>query len=249
MPSVQLQDVPRQDLGEHLGLWQNDDQTSKDELDKKLARTPTSFLSLCWLLSLTSNLLSSSVEQAAYTYSLQDPASRPDAFEPSSSDPEPESDTSTYSSQRRRKQRVRQARKARAAAKPRMSIMSNSWYDVPPLDHSGFYDYGEDATLNVNGKRVNGVAEGHDVVNEKRKMLWDSGVRWDMVSGKVVVQEALDLRLSVGELMERGGVNNDGVDWEDNEDEGETESEEEEDDEAGRQEEEEEEETMDEDDG
>lgn len=39
VPSVQLQDVPRQDLGEHLGLWNNDDQLSKDELDEKLART------------------------------------------------------------------------------------------------------------------------------------------------------------------------------------------------------------------
>lgn len=131
-----------------------------------------------------------------------------------------------------------------------MSIMSNSWYDVPPLDHFGFYDYGEDEE--TNGRRVNGDAEGRGV---KAKVLWDSGVRWDPMNGRVVVQEALDLRVSVRGLMERGpSVSADGGTHDPDlfvgEDEGETESDGEggEEDEEMVKEEEEEEETMDEDD-
>lgn len=125
-----------------------------------------------------------------------------------------------------------------------MSIISNSWYDVPPLDHFGFYDYGE-------SERVNGGGQGKGSEKGKGKMLWDSGARWDMASGRVVVQEALDLRLSVGEMMGRGPNGEPyygDLGGEDDEDEGETESDGEEDDEVVKQEEEEEEETMDEDD-
>lgn len=37
-PSVQMQDVPRESLAQHLGLGK-DDETAKDELDEELART------------------------------------------------------------------------------------------------------------------------------------------------------------------------------------------------------------------
>lgn len=140
------------------------------------------------------------VDQAAHTYSLRTPLTQPDGFEPqsssSSSDTEPESDASTYSATRRRRQRVKQARKARMAAKSRMSILSNSWYDVPPLDHFGFYDR-DTSEEDSNAGKASAARKG--------ATLWHSGVRWDPQRGEVVVQEALDMRLGIGDIMERGG--------------------------------------------
>ncbi len=37
-PSVGLHDVPRESVGQHIGLMTNDDTLSRDELDDKLAR-------------------------------------------------------------------------------------------------------------------------------------------------------------------------------------------------------------------
>lgn len=38
-PSVQLQDVPRENLGDHLGVWQKNEREAQDELDLTIARS------------------------------------------------------------------------------------------------------------------------------------------------------------------------------------------------------------------
>lgn len=42
-PSVGLHDVPRESVGDHLGLTR-DDHASRDELDDRLAREPSAYL-------------------------------------------------------------------------------------------------------------------------------------------------------------------------------------------------------------
>ena len=77
-----------------------------------------------------------------------------------------------------------------------MSIMSNEWYDVPQLSHFGYYDRGNVETVGSN--------------KSGRLTFFDSRLRWDIDARKVVTNS--DIRLSVKNLMEKGGSKNDVVD-------------------------------------
>jgi histone deacetylase 1/2 len=86
----------------------------------------------------------------------------------------------------------------RSRQKKRMSIMSNEWYDLPQLNHFGHYDRG------------NVEMAGNNKSNRLR--FFDSRLRWDIDARKVVPNS--DIRVSVKNLMEKGGSKHDVVDME-----------------------------------
>jgi histone deacetylase 1/2 len=79
-----------------------------------------------------------------------------------------------------------------------MSIMSNEWYDVPQMNHLGYYDRG-------NGETVGNSKSG-------RLRFFDSKLRWDVDARKVVANS--DIHLSVKNLMKKGGSKQDVVELE-----------------------------------
>jgi len=117
---------------------------------------------------------------------------------------EPDSDESEdieshrYDSADSSASRSRQGRLQRSRQKKRMSIMSNEWYDVPQLNHSGYYDRG------------NAEIAGSNKSNRLR--FFDSRLRWDIDARKVVPNS--DIRVSVKNLMEKGGSKHDVVEME-----------------------------------
>ena len=117
---------------------------------------------------------------------------------------EPDSDESEdieshrYDSADSSASRTRQGRLQRSRQKKRMSIMSNEWYDVPQLNHYGNYD------------RSNIEMAGNNKSNRSR--FFDSRLRWDIDARKVVPNS--DIRVSVKNLMEKGGSKHDVVDME-----------------------------------
>ena len=85
--------------------------------------------------------------------------------------------------------RTRQGRLQRSRQKKRMSIMSNEWYDVPQMNHFGYYDRG-------NGETVGNNKSG-------RSRFFNSKLRWDVDARRVVANS--DIHLSVKNLMKKGG--------------------------------------------
>ncbi|KAI0265212.1 hypothetical protein BC834DRAFT_880589 [Gloeopeniophorella convolvens] len=176
-PSVGLHDVPRESVGQHLGLTTDEDSTSRDELDDKLA------------------------QHARYVYQLQEI----DAHEPDSDESE-DFDAYRYDSADSTASRNRRNRQQRSRQKKRISIMSNEWYEVPQLNHFGYYNPANDE----NGRG--------SVLGKPR--FFESRLRWDIDARRVVANS--DIRLSVRNLMERGGpkadvmdVDEDGIEEED----------------------------------
>ncbi|KAH9965753.1 histone deacetylase [Russula dissimulans] len=166
-PSVGLHDVPRESVGQHLGLMTDDGIQSRDDLDEKLA------------------------QHARYVYQTQEA----DAREPDSDESE-DLEFHRYDSADSTASRSRPGRSQRSRQKKRMSIMSNEWYDVPQLNHLGYYDSG-------NGETVSNNKSG-------RLRFFDSRLRWDVDARRVVANS--DIRLSVKNLMEKGGSKHDMVD-------------------------------------
>ncbi|KAI0053789.1 hypothetical protein FA95DRAFT_1508429 [Auriscalpium vulgare] len=161
-PSVGLHDVPRESVGQHLGLHR-DEAESRDELDDRLA------------------------QHARFVYQLQEA----EAPEPGSDDSE-DFDSHRYDSDDSSSSRRRRTRPQRPRGKKRMSIMSNDWYEVPPLNHFGYYENGEE--------------HEHDGVAAARPRFFDSGLRWDPDARKAVVNR--EFGVSIRDLMERGGMSN-----------------------------------------
>jgi histone deacetylase 1/2 len=85
--------------------------------------------------------------------------------------------------------RSRQGRLPRSRQKKRMSIMSNEWYDVPQMNHFGYYDRG-------NGETVGNNKSG-------RLRFFDSKLQWDVDARRIVANS--DIHLSVKNLMKKGG--------------------------------------------
>ena len=79
-----------------------------------------------------------------------------------------------------------------------MNIMSNEWYDVPQLNHFGYYDRGNDENVSNN--------------RSGRIKFFESRLRWDADVRRVVASS--DIRLSVKNLMEEGGSKHDVIDME-----------------------------------
>ncbi|THH14176.1 hypothetical protein EW146_g6128 [Bondarzewia mesenterica] len=156
VPSVAMQDVPRESIGEHLGFFRDDEMDARDELDDRLA------------------------QHSRFVYKLQEPEV-PEPPTDESDDVDSYRYDSDESSSSRRPRRLNRARQ-----KKRMSIMSNEWLDVPPLDHFGYYDRGSHPNAEL-GKRK----------------FFDSGLKWDAGARRVVMD--YDRRVSVGEAMESGG--------------------------------------------
>ncbi len=117
---------------------------------------------------------------------------------------EPDSDESEdieshrYDSADSTASRSRQGRLQRSRQKKRMSIMSNEWYDVPQMNHFGYYD------------RANGETVGNN--KSSRLRFFDSKLRWDVDSRKVVANS--DIRVSVNSLIKNGGPKHDIVELE-----------------------------------
>jgi histone deacetylase 1/2 len=171
----------------------DDGTLSRDELDEKLARKlPTN----------TADGANPSSEHARYVYLMQEADTR----EPDSDESE-DIESLRYDSADSTASRSRQGRSQRSRQKKRMSIMSNEWYDVPQMNHFGYYDRG-------NGETVGSNKSG-------RLRFFDSKLRWDVDARKVVANS--DIRVSVKNLMKKGGSKHDVVELEEDgmeEDEG-----------------------------
>ncbi|KAF8967453.1 hypothetical protein BDZ97DRAFT_1803400 [Flammula alnicola] len=123
-PSVQMQDVPKTSVGEHLGFGK-DEEEGRDELDDRLA------------------------QHSRHVYNLQDTESTVDSEESDSSDTDGSSSTwrrtpyraSSVSRAIRRYPSVQLY--TSAAERKRMSIVTGKYYDIP-IQENGFehYDYG-----------------------------------------------------------------------------------------------------------
>ncbi|KAI0068482.1 histone deacetylase RPD3 [Artomyces pyxidatus] len=157
-PSVGLQDVPRESVGRHLGLMDDDESESKDELDDRLA------------------------QHARFVYQLQES----EAPEPASDESE-DVDSYRYDSDDSSTSRRRRARGTRSRQKKRMSIMSNDWYDVPQLNHFGYYEGADDSNGGPIGK----------------PRFFESGLLWNADARRAMITP--DFGVSVRDVMERGG--------------------------------------------
>lgn len=126
-------------------------------------------------------------------YQLQEAETR----EPNSDESE-DLDSHRYDSADSTASRSRRGRQQRSRQKKRMSIMSNEWYEVPQLNHSGHYDRGNDENVGSN--------------KSGRIKYFESRLRWDTDVRRVVASS--DIRLSVKNLMDRSGSKNDAMDME-----------------------------------
>lgn len=130
-PSVGLQDVPRESVGEHLGIGDAYEQGPLDDLDEQLAREyhRTSFMQYPH----PTHLLPSA-EHAKFVYNLQERAAHSD------SDSDYDSDTSLARARTRGGSGPRSIR----SGKKRMSLLTGEYYDVPRLGEggNGHYDLG-----------------------------------------------------------------------------------------------------------
>ncbi|KAF8975988.1 hypothetical protein BDQ17DRAFT_1441288 [Cyathus striatus] len=116
-PSVQMQDTPRESVGQHLGFAPVDEQVPRDDLDEKLA------------------------QHARYVYNLQE-SDTLSSSSPSSSEDEWDSDSSTSS--RRRRVNAASASAFKSTPRKRMSLLTGQYYDVP-VHEAGYehFDYGK----------------------------------------------------------------------------------------------------------
>jgi histone deacetylase 1/2 len=133
------------------------------------------------------------LEHGRYVYRLQEA----DAREPDSDESE-DFESHRYDSADSTTSRSRQARQQRSRQKKRMSIMSNEWYEVPRLNHLGYYERGNDENVGNN--------------RSGRLRFFDSRLRWDVDARRVVPNS--DIRLGVKNLMERSGSKHDVMDME-----------------------------------
>jgi histone deacetylase 1/2 len=156
-PSVGLHDVPRESVGQHLGLISDDGTPSVDELDDRLARKFPN-------IHLEQSTPTRSLEHGRYVYHLQEV----DAREPESDESE-DFDSHRYDSADSTASRSRQGRLQRSRQRKRMSIMSNEWYEVPQLNHFG---RGNDENVGNN--------------KSGRLRFFDSGLRWDVDARRIV---------------------------------------------------------------
>jgi histone deacetylase 1/2 len=123
---VQIQDVPRESLGEHLGYVRPEEDEAYDELDEQIARM--SFITFSLPL-----LLSHIIEHSRLLYKMQD----------SSSDSDGDSDLSAASRSRRSRGHIsRRPPPVAKSGKKRMSILTNQYVELPPdeeyTDFAGF---------------------------------------------------------------------------------------------------------------
>ena len=163
-PSVGLQDVPRESVGEHLGFGSLHETEPMDELDEQLARM---YQILCHGLDYLTLVLA---EHTRFVYDLQEATAEVDSDE---DDAESLSDDSSTG------RRHRTSRHARGrGTRKRMSILTNRYYDVPRPD-----EHGEEALPDLcAGTHADGARRGG------RRRFFQSAARWDPVAEKVLVE-------------------------------------------------------------
>lgn len=174
-PSVQMQDVPRESVDEHLGLGGVHAHGPIDELDERLART--------YPLLLSSRSRGTDahtfVEHARFVYDIQKDSDQTD------SEPEPEQDTSDGESSRR-SARGRSSRRIRSGKK-RMSIVTSKYFDVPRLPPEFEREIEDEQDGCGHGGR--GSAYGNGTGSGKKRRFFQSVAEWDPVQ-KVVLERA-----------------------------------------------------------
>ena len=130
-PSVGLQDVPRESVGEHLGIASVYEQTPLDDLDEQLARElgPHHFVA-----GSLSHLPSTYAEHTRFVYHLQETLAPQSDSESDEEDDEPDAFAPRA---RSHPARVR-------GGKTRMSLLTGELFDVPRLEErdNGYYDLG-----------------------------------------------------------------------------------------------------------
>lgn len=142
-PSVQMQDVPRESIGEHLGFGFTEGERGRDELDGQLARQ-YEYIICIFPVSYTL------IEHARYLYDLQESESTADSEESESSD----SDASSSTANHWRRTPYRSSSVSRinkphnlyphtsAMDRKRMSIITGKYYEIPIQENGfGHYDY------------------------------------------------------------------------------------------------------------
>ena len=186
-PSVPMQDVPRETLGQHLGFGR-DEEEGRDELDERVARQY--FLYVKTLLQLT--LKKMYLEHTRYVYKMQDTDTTTEDSEGSDSW---DSDESSSSQNNWRRGPYRSSSSSRingrftqhqpqytsTAERKRMSLLTGKYYDIP-IHENGFSHF--DGSTSI-GKQP----------TTKRRFFPDvPGKVWDDV-GVCVVDASVNARM------------------------------------------------------
>ncbi|KAF8871377.1 hypothetical protein CPB84DRAFT_1692299 [Gymnopilus junonius] len=198
-PSVQIQDVPRESLGEHLGYGKV--RQSKDDLDGKLA------------------------QHSRYLYNLQDSESTDNSEESDNSDSDMSSSSANHWRHAPHRSSSASLVNKRYSSRPpytstserrRMSIVSGKYFDIPIQDDDyGFYDYGGGPTKIVKRKFFSGETD-----------IWDGGIDvQNMIHARMALTNVFDHGihdLLVSDIMENEEHNSgDGEEEDDGAEEGE----------------------------
>lgn len=165
VPSVGLQDVPRESVGEHLGFGSAIDSEPMDELDERVARKSSLPPSQIVCLTLVRT------EHTRFVYDLQQATAAENESD--------EDDAESFSDDSSVGRRHRTSRHSRRRTRKRMSIMTNGYYDVPRPDENG-----EEVLPDLcAGAYANGATK-----RAGRRRFFQSAARWDPVAEKVLVE-------------------------------------------------------------
>ncbi|KAF8180206.1 histone deacetylase RPD3 [Pholiota molesta] len=179
-PSVQMQDVPRESVGEHLGFGK--DEERQDELDDRLA------------------------QHARYLYNVQDVESTVDSEESDSSDTDGSSSTANWRRTPYRSSSVSRINRHPSQTYPsalerkRMSIVTGAYYEIP-IYESGFGHYDNTVVPEKGTKRRFFQSIGWDEIGI---LIADSiNTRTDILNGYTRGHSgSLD---NLSGILERGG--------------------------------------------
>jgi len=213
-PSVQMQDVPLESVGRHLG-FKRERRDVRDELDERLA------------------------QHSRYLYNFQDNEST-DTEESDSSDTD--ESTSTVNTWRRGPYRASSVSRINgrhtrhqspfisASERKRMSIVTGKYYDIPIQENGfGHYDCGTPSTKGTKRKFFQSVLEWDDVsvvdasVNLRTDILNELGFSSIHGLSSAIERGAQDLDEDVEDVVEGDGVDDEDQEEDQEEDEDEVE--------------------------
>ncbi|KAF9474338.1 histone deacetylase RPD3 [Pholiota conissans] len=204
-PSVQMQDVPRESVGQHLGFSFGKHEEPRDELDDNLA------------------------QHSRYLYSIQEVESTVDSDESDSSDTDGSTSTANWrrtpyrsSSVSSRINRQSSQTFPSALERKRMSIVTGKYYEIP-IDENGFGHYDHTAVPEKGTKRRFFQNTGWDEIG----ILIDDTIntRTEILNGYQGEEHADGFLDDLSGTAERGG--NETMDYVDGDEEEEEEDEDE----------------------
>ena len=221
-PSVPMQDVPRETLGQHLGFGR-DEEEGRDELDERVARQY--FLTSKHLIQLTVFLLKKKklyLEHTRYVYKMQDTDTTTEDSEGSDSW---DSDESSSSQNNWRRGPYRSSSASRingrytqqhqhqytsTAERKRMSLITGKYYDIP-IHENGFSHFDGSTSIGKQPTKRRFFPDGPGKFDDVGICVVDASVNARIVGRNMVGAEGFGNRYGhvmvpeFARIMERGG--------------------------------------------